>query len=142
MQMSFELPARFAFGGVSVRFVVPNASLKQSVKFWALFRDIFGETECGLCKSTDVYFAVAGKGGTMLRLQCAKCPGQIDIGTGKAEADTNIWVKRWDKEASKLMPNRGWHVYAPNGGTGDGDGDAFEGNAPPQQHDDFSGPGF
>jgi hypothetical protein len=130
--MSFDLPARFAFGGVPVRFTVPGLTMKSAVKFWALFHDIFGETECGLCKSKDIYFAAAGKGGTMLRLQCAKCPGQLDIGTGKDEKDQNIWVKRWDKDAQAEMPARGWHVYQrQNGGTdyGPGSGDAAEGPA-------------
>jgi hypothetical protein len=129
VQLSFELPARFAFGNVPVRVVVPNVSVKQAVKFFAKMREIFGDTECGMCKSKDIYFATAGKGGTMCRLQCAKCPAQIDLGTAKDESSHEIWAKRWDKDAGKPLPNGGWHEYRPDGAAANGVGDANEGPA-------------
>lgn len=130
MQISFELPARFAFGNVPMRFTIAPVTFKTGIEAIAKAAELFEETECGLCKSKAIRFQVrtTKNGGKFFEMRCAACPAQLDLGTAKSADDHNIWVKRWNKETSSPLPNRGWHIWQKDDGTSTGgQGDAAEG---------------
>ena len=76
----------------------------------ALIDDLFNEGECGCCHSKAIRFVQRKvDNGFYLEMRCADCGAQLDYGQNKEGG--GIFVKKWDKENQRPMPNGGWHVY-------------------------------
>lgn len=93
----------------------------------AMIDDLFAEKCCGCCKSENIRFTERKvDNGSYLEMRCLDCNAQLDYGQNKEGG--GIFVKKWDKENRRPMPNGGWHVYQRQG-------DSYEppANAAPSQ---------
>jgi ribosomal protein S27E len=91
-------------------FEVEAGSAKQAFERLALIQSLFSETECGCCKSKNIYYTVRKvTDGQFMEMRCLDCRAQLDFGQMR-DSDT-IWVKKWDKETKSPLPNRGWYIW-------------------------------
>src|SRR5947208_3071208 len=77
--------------------------------------------------------------------RCTKCNAQLSYGQNKEGG--GLFVKNWDKENRRPMPNRGWYVYGkdnhhnqdapPARQSNENHGDAYDGPPPPGNGSDI-----
>lgn len=101
----------------------------------ALVADVFGETCCGCCKSTNICVRVRkAQEYEYFEWWCRDCDARLSV--GQNQQGGTLFIKRWDKENACLMPDNGWYHYTPQQQQGDQQDSPprQQGNsAPPQQ---------
>ena len=82
---------------------------KEIFKKLSSIQEIFGEAECGLCKCTNLRFAVrSGEGNDYYELKCTKCGASLAFGQHKKGG--TLFPKRKD-DKGEYLPNRGWYKW-------------------------------
>jgi ribosomal protein L40E len=73
--------------------------------------DVFGESNCGACGSTDLREQVRENGGhTFYEKRCMECGATLSYGQRKS--DGSMYPRRKDRDGN-WMENRGWSLYKP-----------------------------
>lgn len=76
----------------------------------AAVQELFEEPDCGCCGSANIRCDVREfDGNQYYKLACNACGAQLDFGQHKN--GKSLFVKRWDKEKNRPLPNRGWYVW-------------------------------
>jgi hypothetical protein len=81
----------------------------------ALLDSLFTESTCGVCGSARIRFVRRDiDNGFYLEQRCQEpnCGAQLSFGQNKEGG--GIYVKNWDKDNKRPMPNRGWYIYKKN----------------------------
>jgi len=83
---------------------------KDAFQFLAEVNEVFGESQCGKCDSTDLKFVTreAAKGTQVFRfyeVHCKKCFARLQY--GQHSTGETLFPKRQDEDKNWL-PNRGW----------------------------------
>lgn len=82
---------------------------KQVFKELATIQEIFGESQCGCCKSGDVKFVVRNvDDNDYYELRCTKCGAVLSYGQHKKGG--TLFPKRKD-ENGNYLDNNGWYKY-------------------------------
>ena len=82
---------------------------KEIFKKLSSIQEIFGEAECGLCKCTNLRFAVRSvDGNDYYELKCTKCGASLAFGQHKKGG--TLFPKRKD-DKGEYLPNRGWYKW-------------------------------
>lgn len=85
---------------------------KEIFKKLSSIQEIFGEAECGMCKNTNLRFAVRSvEGNDYYELKCPKCGANLAFGQHKKGG--TLFPKRKD-EKGEYLPNRGWYKWQGN----------------------------
>lgn len=92
-----------------LEFEVEGAGQKEIFKELATIQEIFGEDNCGLCKSKNLRYLVRNvDGNDFFELRCNDCSAILAFGQHKKGG--TLFPKRKDNE-DKWLPNRGWHKW-------------------------------
>lgn len=90
---------------------------KQAVKTLSSFAEVFGERECGLCKSTSIRpYHREVDGHDYYGLVCCSCGAQLSFGQHKN--GSTLFAKRTDANGVKMSGN-GWYHYQGRRGNDD-----------------------
>lgn len=102
-----------------LRFDTEITTTKQAFEFVADVQEIFEEESCGKCGSKAIHFQVREYDKNLYyKMVCTKCRAQLDFGQHKEGG--GLFIKQWDKEAAKPLPDRGWYIYQGKDGAGAG----------------------
>jgi hypothetical protein len=94
-----------------LQFELEGSGQKEVFKELATIQEIFGETKCGLCGSTNIRFVVRNvDGNDYYELRCLDCGAILSYGQHKKGG--TLFPKRKDDEGNWL-PNMGWHKWIP-----------------------------
>ena len=120
-----------------MRYTTPNGrlffeleveSIRTAFVFAAKIAELFEEKACGCCKSEDIFFEVREvREFTYFVMRCRACNAQLDFSQKKDMK--NLYIKRWDSESKKALPNGGWYVWS--GNRKESTGDAHEESSAP-----------
>jgi hypothetical protein len=78
----------------------------------AVFQEVFGETACAKCKSSDLRFVVRENDGNhYYELRCNDCGAKLAFGANKKGG--GLFPKRKDSEG-KWLPDKGWQKWNPD----------------------------
>lgn len=92
-----------------LQFEVEGEGQKEIFKELSSIQEIFGESECGMCKNTDIRFAVRNvESNEYYELKCTKCGATLAFGQHKKGG--TLFPKRKD-DKGEYMPNRGWYKW-------------------------------
>ena len=92
-----------------LEFELEGSGQKEIFKELALIQEIFGETKCALCGSTNLRFIVRSvEGNDYYELRCNDCGAVLAFGQHKKGG--TLFPKRKDDEGNYL-PNKGWYKY-------------------------------
>ncbi len=98
----------------SVTFEAEVATGKQAFELIAKMSELFPDEPCGCCKGTHIRPSVRKSGAyTFYEMACADCNAKLSF--GQAKEGGALFLKRWDKENNRPLPNRGWSVYQKEG---------------------------
>jgi hypothetical protein len=93
---------------------VDGADTKAAFDELAKALEIFGQTRCGACDSTDVTFRTrVAQGNTYREAHCLECRSSLTFGLTKA--DLTMFPRRKTK-SGEWIDNNGWVKYQPQGG--------------------------
>lgn len=96
--------------GGRLAFELDADSPKTAFEAVAGLQELFEEPDCGCCKSKAIRCEVREHDGNKYyKVVCNACGAQLDFGQFKD--GKGLFVKRWDKDAGRAMPNRGWYIY-------------------------------
>ena len=98
--------------GEGLRFEFDADSPKVIFERLALVDSLFRESACGLCLSKKIIFIKRDvDNGCYLEMRCqnAECGAKLDFGQNKD--GKGIFLKNWDRDAKRPLPNRGWYIY-------------------------------
>jgi len=95
----------------NLEFEIEGEGQKQIFKELATVQEIFGESCCGACKSSDLRFVVRNvEDNDYYELRCNKCGSVLSYGQHKKGG--TLFPKRKD-ENNNWLDNRGWYKYSP-----------------------------
>jgi hypothetical protein len=95
-----------------LEFELEGSGQKEIFKELALIQEIFSETKCGLCGSTNIRFIVRNvDGNDYYELKCNDCGAVLAFGQHKKGG--TLFPKRKDDDGNYL-PNKGWYKYQSN----------------------------
>lgn len=93
-------------------FELEGSGQKEVFKELATIQEIFGETKCGLCGSTNIKFVVRNvDGNDYYELRCLDCGAILSYGQHKKGG--TLFPKRKDDD-NNWLPNGGWHKWVPS----------------------------
>jgi hypothetical protein len=93
-------------------FEIDGEGEKEIFRELAAIQEIFGETKCGMCGSTNLRFVSRiVDDNEYFELRCKDCGAVLAFGQHKKGG--TLFPKRKDKEGNRL-PNNGWHKWDGN----------------------------
>lgn len=93
-----------------LQFELEAGGQKEIFKELALIQEIFSESKCGMCGSTNLKFVVRNvDGNDYYELRCADCGAVLAFGQHKKGG--TLFPKRKDDNGNYL-PNNGWHKWS------------------------------
>lgn len=93
-------------------FEIDGEGEKEIFRELAAIQEIFGETKCGMCGSTNLRFVSRiVDDNEYFELRCRDCGAVLAFGQHKKGG--TLFPKRKDKEGNRL-PNNGWHKWDGN----------------------------
>ena len=96
-------------------FELEGSGQKEIFKELALIQEIFSESKCGICGSTNIKFIVRTvEGNDYYELRCMDCGAVLSYGQHKKGG--TLFPKRKD-DNNNWLPNGGWHKWAPSAET-------------------------
>ena len=92
-----------------LQFELEASGQKEIFKELALIQEIFSETKCGMCGSTNLKFIVRSvEGNDYYELRCADCGAILSFGQHKKGG--TLFPKRKD-DNNNYIPHNGWHKW-------------------------------
>ena len=92
-----------------LQFELEASGQKEVFKELALIQEIFSETKCGMCGSTNLKFIVRSvEGNDYYELRCADCGAILSFGQHKKGG--TLFPKRKD-DNNNYIPHNGWHKW-------------------------------
>lgn len=92
-----------------LQFELEASGQKEIFKELALIQEIFSETKCGICGSTNIKFVVRSiDGNDYYELRCIDCGAILSFGQHKKGG--TLFPKRKD-DNNNYLPNYGWHKW-------------------------------
>lgn len=92
-----------------LQFELEASGQKEIFKELALIQEIFGETKCGICGSTNLKFIVRSiEGNDYYEIRCMDCGAILSFGQHKKGG--TLFPKRKD-DNNNYLPHNGWHKW-------------------------------
>ena len=93
-----------------LEFEVEGSGQKELFKELSAIQEIFGEEQCGMCKSPNIKFGVRSvEGNDYFEMKCSKCGATLSFGQHKKGG--TLFPKRKDNENNEYLPNNGWYKW-------------------------------
>ena len=113
---------------MKVTYTTPNARIvieceiakgKDAFEFIGKVQELFEEEECGCCHSKKIRCEVREKDSfKFYQWTCCnpECGARLELGQHKEGG--GLFVKRWDKDAGRPLPDNGWFIWKPSDDNG------------------------
>lgn len=99
----------------NVEFEHEVSTRKDAFQFVSDMSDLFPDEPCGCCKSKSTRPRVRKHQSYLFyEIVCNDCTAQLSF--GQAKEGGGLFLKRWDKENQRVLPNNGWSVYKKEAG--------------------------
>ena len=93
----------------TLQFEVEGEGQKEIFKELSSIQEIFGESECGMCKNTNLRFAVRTvEDNDYYEIRCTDCAATLSFGQHKKGG--TLFPKRKDNDGNWIK-NNGWYKY-------------------------------
>ena len=96
-----------------LKFEIEAENIKGIFEDLYNINNVFGNSVCGKCKSTDIKPLVQkdGKGRRYFKLECCKCHSQLKMGQHDGDSQT-LFPRFTRHETKEVIPNNGWEKWS------------------------------
>jgi hypothetical protein len=132
--------------GNQVWIEVKASSVCEAVDGMAEYEEVFGQKECGMCKSNVIVcnHRVTENGDDYREWKCTACGAALPLHQYKKPREGCLYIVRWRKkeDGGGKLPDNGWSRWTPKGQDGQQPPPRQQGPAPHESEAPIDGSPF